>query len=209
MTGLYHPGESWLHRLWPGAKLAALAGVGTVLFLRESLPLSVGMLAVVLALYAVARIPAGLVWAQLRPLIWVLAILFAVQWLIDGLPMAIFMITRLVALILLAALVTLTTRSADMIDTLTRALSPLRLIGVDPARVSLALSLALRFIPVLGTITEDVREAQRARGLDRSVIALAVPLILRLLRMADEIAEAIDARGYDPGEAKVRIRDRQ
>lgn len=209
MTGLYHPGESWLHRLWPGAKLAALAGVGTVLFLRESLPLSAGVLAVALMLYAVARIPAGLVWAQLRPLIWVLAILFAVQWLIDGLPMAIFMITRLVVLILLAALVTLTTRSADMIDTLTRALSPLRLIGVDPARVSLALSLALRFIPVLGTITEDVREAQRARGLDRSVIALAVPVILRLLRMADEIAEAIDARGYDPGEAKVRIRDRQ
>ena len=39
-----------------------------------------------------------------------------------------------------------------------------------------------------------VREAQRARGLDRHPLALAVPLVLRTLKMADEVAEAIEAR---------------
>ena len=61
------------------------------------------------------------------------------------------------------------------------------------AKVGLAISLAIRFIPAVAAIVEEVREAQRARGQDRSMIALAVPVIIRLLKMADEIAEAIDA----------------
>lgn len=198
MTGLYHPGASLLHRLAPGWKLAALAAAGTALFLTDSLPLAAAFVLAVAGLYALAGIPARLALAQLRPLVWVLAILFAAQLVIAGPVQAGFVTLRLAGLILLAALVTLTTRSAAMIEALTRALAPLRAVGVNPARVGLALSLALRFIPVLGAITAEVREAQRARGLDHSVIALAVPVIVRLLRMADDIADAIDARGYDP-----------
>ena len=74
----------------------------------------------------------------------------------------------------------------------------LRPLGVNPAKVSLALSLALRFIPVLAQITREVREAQRVRGLENSVIALAIPLFVRTLRMSDDIADAIEARGYRP-----------
>lgn len=199
MTGLYHPGDSLLHRLPPGLKLLVLAGLGTGLFLTGSLTVVGLFVAAVLALYALARVPVALFIAQLRPLAWVLAILFAAQWLIDSLPAAVFMAARLGGLILLAALVTLTTRSSAMIETLTRALGPLHVLGVNPARVGLTLSLALRFIPVLAAITAEVREAQAARGLDRSVMALAVPVLLRLLRMSDDIAEAIDARGYDSG----------
>jgi biotin transport system permease protein len=72
----------------------------------------------------------------------------------------------------------------------------LRPIGVNPDKVSLAISLALRFIPVLGRITMDVREAQKARGLERSVIAVALPVAIRAIKMADEISDAIDSRGY-------------
>lgn len=198
MTGLYHPGRSWLHRLSPGWKLAGLAAAGTGMFLTDSLPVALVLLAGVVALYAVARIPVHLAMAQLRPLVWILAILFVAQLFIGGTIQAGFVTLRLAALILLAALVTLTTRSAEMIDTLTAALAPLRPLGVNPARVGLTLSLTLRFIPVLGAITAEVREAQRARDLDHSIIALAVPVIVRLLRMAEDIADAIDARGYDP-----------
>ncbi len=71
-------------------------------------------------------------------------------------------------------------------------------IGVNPDKVSLAISLALRFIPVLGRITTEVREAQKARGLERSVIAVAMPLAIRAIKMADDISDAIDSRGYRP-----------
>ena len=56
----------------------------------------------------------------------------------------------------------------------------------------------LRFIPVLAQITREVREAQRVRGLENSVTALAIPLFVRTLRMSDDIADAIEARGYRP-----------
>ncbi|MFB2530873.1 energy-coupling factor transporter transmembrane protein EcfT [Paracoccus sp. p3-h83] len=197
MNGLYHPGDSLIHRLPAGAKLVALAAAGTLMVLTAAPAVIGGFLVAVLALYAAAQAPARLIWAQIRPLIWVLAILFAAQWVFVGPLPAVVIVTRLAGLVLLAGLVTLTTRSSAMIETITRALSPLARFGLRPARISLTLSLALRFIPVMAQITDEVRQAQRARGLDRSIIALTVPVIVRMLKMADDIAQAIDARGFD------------
>ena len=172
--------------------------LGTLLFLISDLSLSIIALFVTLLLYYVARISTAIVWAQLRPAIWIIVIIFFVQVFIANLTSGLIVVIRLSALLLLASLVTLTTRASDMIDALERGLSWLRFVGVNPAKVSLALSLALRFIPVLATITVEVREAQRARGLDKSIIAVAIPVVVRTLKMADNIASAIEARSYDP-----------
>ena len=198
MLDLYRPGASPLHRLSPGPKILTMMGAGTALFLFESLPLVLAALALTLALYRLADLTLRDALAQLRPLALIFAIFFALQYWLSGPLLAAFVVSRLAALILLASLVTLTTRASDMIDTITRALSLLRPLGVNPAKIGLAISLALRFIPVLGQITRDVREAQKTRGLERSVIATALPVAIRTLKMADDIADAIEARGYDP-----------
>jgi|GEM_PF-839179 len=78
-----------------------------------------------------------------------------------------------------------------------KAALPLARLGVNPARVSLAVSLTLRFIPVVAQTVQDVREAQRARGIEKNMLALAVPVIVRTLKMADDVADAIDARSWD------------
>jgi biotin transport system permease protein len=95
-----------------------------------------------------------------------------------------------------------------MVAALERALCPLARFGINPVQISLVISLALRFIPVLGERVTQIREAQRARGLERNILALAVPLLLHCLRMADAVADAIDARSVtcddnpqDPTEA--------
>jgi biotin transport system permease protein len=82
-----------------------------------------------------------------------------------------------------------------MVAALERALRPLSRFGIDPDKISLVISLALRFIPVLGEQVTQIREAQRARGLDRNILALAVPLLVHCLSMADAVADAIEARG--------------
>lgn len=192
--GLYRAGGSPLHRLSPGPKLLGLIGLGTLLFAVAALPLAVAALIAVLALFALARIPLPVLFAQLRPALVVLAVLFVAQLVIDGWMPAALLVTRFATLILAASLVTLTTRTADLVATLERAMAPLRYVGVDTARISLAISLAIRFIPAIGTAVEEVREAQRARGRDRPTILMLVPIIVRLLKMADEVAEAIDAR---------------
>lgn len=198
MLDLYSPGKSILHRLSPGPKMLALMIGATALFLNENLAVTVAALTAVLLLYLVAQLSLRQAWDQVRPLLWVFALFFAVQWWFSGLQIAAYVVLRLATLILLASLVTLTTRSSDMIDTMTRALGFLRPLGVNPDKVGLAISLALRFIPVLAQITQEVREAQKARGLERSVIAVAMPVAIRTIKMADDISDAIESRGYRP-----------
>lgn len=198
MLDLYTPGTSILHRMTPGPKMAALAIGATALFMQESLAVTALAVLATLGLYRLANIPMKTALTQIRPLLWIFVIFFVVQWYFSGIELAAYVVMRLAALIMLASLVTLTTRASDMIDSLTRALRFLKPIGVNPDKVSLAISLALRFIPVLGRIASDVREAQKARGLERSVIAVAMPMAIRAIKMADDISDAIDSRGYRP-----------
>lgn len=196
MLDLYSPGSSILHRLPPAPKMLTMMAGATLLFINQSLPVTIGATLLILALYPIAQLTLKQAFAQIRPLLIIFVLFFAVQWYFSGLELAAYVVLRLAALILLASLVTLTTRSSDMIDTMTRGLRHLKPIGVNPEKVSLAISLALRFIPVLAQITREVREAQKVRGLERSVIAVAMPMAIRAIKMADEISDAIDSRGY-------------
>lgn len=194
----YVQGNSLLHRLPPGLKILSLALLGTLLFVFPRLETSLAALLLVGLLYPLARISPRIMLLQLKPLLWVLVLLLAVQWWMVSWQSGVLVIARLAALMLMAALVTLTTRTTEMIDSLEKGLFWLRYLRINPAKVSLALSLAMRFIPVLAAIVAEVREAQKARGLDRSLIAIAIPVIVRTLKMADDIAAALEARAYDP-----------
>ncbi|MCK5931489.1 MAG: energy-coupling factor transporter transmembrane protein EcfT [Fulvimarina manganoxydans] len=192
--GLYRPGDSLIHRMKPGAKLLALLffAIGMLSF---SSPLAAGAgLALASLAYPIGGLSWRIAFAQIRPLLIVLIVLLAVQAWLVSFEAGLLLFLRFAALILAAGLVTLTTKTGDLVETLERGLSPFARFGVDTAKVSLAISLAIRFMPVISAVFSDIREAQAARGRERSAIALAVPLIVRLLKMGDEIAEAIDAR---------------
>ena len=127
---------------------------------------------------------------------WILAAIFAVQLYMTDVVFAGFIVARFVVLILAAALVTLTTRTSEFVDGI---LSALRFAPswVPKAQIALAVSLFLRFVPLVRTALDDVREAQRARGLDRNLKAILVPLVVRILKTADEVSQAIYARSFD------------
>ncbi|MFG1797695.1 energy-coupling factor transporter transmembrane component T family protein [Nocardia sp. NPDC049149] len=198
MIGLYRPGNSLLHRMPAGAKLLLLiaAIVAATVFVQT--PAQVGVVGIAVAgLFAVARIPWRVAVAQLRPVVWMLVIIAAFQvWLTS--PARAFVVCGvLLVSVALAALVTLTTRVTDLLDTVTRSLGPLRRIGVDPERVGLLLALAIRCVPLLAGIVHEVAEARRARGLDWSMTALVTPVLVRALRTADAMGDALAARGVD------------
>lgn len=198
MQDLYQPGDSFLHRLAAGHKVLALVGLGTGLFLINSHAVMFAVLVLVLVIYGATGLGFGRAWTQMRPALIILVLVFAVQALLGAWWLGLLIVARFAALLMVAGLLTLTTKVSDMIDAIERGLVFLRPLGVNPGKVSLAISLALRFIPVLARITEEVREAQKVRGLERSIVALAVPVITRMLKMSDDISDAIDARGYDP-----------
>ncbi|GAA1971596.1 energy-coupling factor transporter transmembrane protein EcfT [Isoptericola halotolerans] len=191
------PTTSVLHRLGAGAKLWGLCACSLAL-LAVSTPTGVGAAVVgVVALYAVARLGPRALWSQVRPLRWFVPVVVAVQWATLGPVSAAVLTTRLVALVALAGLVTLTTPTSLLLDALERGLHPWRRLGVDAERAALVLALAVRSVPVLAALAGGVRDAQRARGRERDVRAFAVPLVVGALRQADALGEALRARGLD------------
>jgi biotin transport system permease protein len=198
MLGLYIERNSAIHALAPGVKMLVLALSAVALIAVDDWRVLGAILAAVLALFAVARLPAREVAAQLRPVLFLGLFFFVIHWLLVSWQSGLVTVLRFTILVSLAVLITLTTRISDMVDALESGLRPLRVLGVNPAKVSLMISLAIRFVPLLIDLVREIQAAQRSRGLERSVTAVAVPLIVKTLRMASVLTDAIDARGYDP-----------
>lgn len=207
MLGLYLHRESVIHRLPAGVKLGGLLLV-TVAVL--ALPGAWGALAAGLigtAVLVAAKLPTGRVLAELRAPVVMLTLLFGFQALLagGGWEETAVAVARFAALILLATLVTLTTRVMDMVDLFERLFGLLRPVGVNPAKMALMLALTIRFIPLLAEQVREVRMAQRARGVERNIAALFVPLLVKILTMADDLTAALEARGYDPADTGTKV----
>lgn len=205
-AGLYHAGTSVLHRLPAGVKLAGLAAAITGLLLLDDLRWLAAAAAAITGLYAAARVPPRLALGQLRPLLWFGLFLLAVQLLLTDWQQAVAVVLRLVLAVALAGLVTLTTRVTAMLDVAETLLGPLRRFGVRPDRVGLVLALTIRGVPVIAGITGTVRDAHRARGATGRPWALLVPVLVRVLRYADALGDALAARGADDDPEPIPMR---
>lgn len=200
MIGVYHPGRSLLHRAPAGVKLLLLA-VAVLFTVRIHTPAQVGIALLGFAAVAASTgLPPRLVIAQFRPLVWVIPLIAAFQLVFTGWERAVTSVGVLLVNVGLAALITLTTRVSAMLDLCGRLLRPLQRFGVDPDRVGLMLALTIRCVPLVAGIVGDVVQARKARGvtgLRNSAVALAAPAVVRALRTADQLGDALRARGVD------------
>jgi len=194
---VYVPRDSVVHRLPAGTKLLllVLAAVG-VLALQQPWQVVV-VLALIAVLYGAARIPWRTALEQVRPLLWFLLALGLFQVVVAGWQRAVVVAGAMLGLVLLATLVSLTTRTTAMVDVVVRWLRPLRRVGVDPERVGLLVALGIRSVAVIIELAREVRQAQLARGSSSSPLAFIVPLVVRTLRHADRLADALVARGVE------------
>lgn len=189
--------DTVLARLPAGPKFAVLFGAGIGLYLITWWPLLTGTSAVAAGCLLATREP---IRRLLRPVIGLVIIIGAVvimTGLSSGWQPAVISGLRLITLCLLAYAVTLSTSFAEVLRLFERILAPTAQVGLNPARMSLALSLTVRFIPQLRATYDQIREAQYARGLQHRPVATLVPMIIRTLQSAEQISEAIDARAYD------------
>ena len=199
---LYVPRASPVHRTPAAVKLLLLAGLGVLLFAVPTLPVVLsGLAGVVLVGLGVARLPVAVLARQARVVLWWLVALFAVHALVTDVLTGAITATRLLALVLAAAVVTATTRVTAMVAVVERVCWPLRFLGVRPARIGLVLAMALRFIPLVAERADRIREAQAARGGSvrglRGLRTTVVPLLVQVLQLAHTVSEALDARGAD------------
>lgn len=193
--------KTWLHRVPAGFKLAGLALFSLLLLPVDDWRILAGVLAVVLVIYAgfgragLARL------ALLRPLIPLLVIVGCVQAFSSSWHAGVVISLRLLTMLLLADLVSMTTTMSALMDVLAPVFNLLRPLGINPRKMALAVALVLRFVPVLLTRWRAREEAWKARTHRRVPVRLVAVFLADILQLADRVAESLDARGFDTATA--------
>jgi energy-coupling factor transport system permease protein len=232
--GQFYPVASPLHELDPRAKIVGAAVLAVSLFLVDSITGFVLVAAAIASLVAASRVPPGLLLSFLRPVAFIVAltVLFQVffsregpvlfEWGFlevhsGGLWMALFLALRILLLVCAAALLTATTAPVALADGIEDLLSPLKKLRFPAHEVAMMMTIALRFIPTLYEEAHKIARAQAARGADfsaggplgraRAMLPVLVPLTVGAFRRADELAEAMESRGYRGGEGRTRYRE--
>ena len=201
MLTLYKPGSGWLHRMPAGPKLLLVLSVVLGVSLLPSHWFSAGLAAAVGILgYAMSGLGPGLrgvkeLGRQVYSIRWVIVVTVVSQLVFMGPEPAVANAARVTAAIVLAALLALTTRVTALLDAIEAGLRPLERLGLDPQRIALLLTVTISTIPVLGRRASEVRDAQWARGARNNPRTFVVPFLIVALKHADELGDALTARG--------------
>ncbi|HEU5139028.1 MAG TPA: energy-coupling factor transporter transmembrane protein EcfT [Bacillales bacterium] len=233
IIGQYVPGDSVIHRLDPRAKLIAVLIYVLIVFLANN-GLTYFFLAVFsIGAVFLSGVPVFYLYRGLRPILWIILFTFVLhvfmtsegqllfQWgWIDiyegGIVRGIYIALRIFFLILVTTLLTLTTPPIDITDGMETLLSPFKRFRLPVHEFALMISISLRFIPTLMEETEKIMKAQTARGTEfssgllkervKAIIPLLVPLFISAFKRAEDLALAMEARGYRGGEGRTRLR---
>ena len=195
LLGLHQPGKGWLFRLGVGWKYLLMLALSLPALIIQAWPVTLAALALTMALLASSGIgPARMLrigWAM-----WlILGLLAAYQLVVLNPQAAVVVPGNLLLAVLAARLLTLTTPTPALLDALIVALRPLWFVGLNPERTALAVALMIRSIPYLLGLFDDARDAARARGTERNVVALLMPMVLGSVAHAERTGEALAARG--------------
>ena len=232
-VGQYFPGDSPLHRLDPRTKILAVLMVSVAIFLPKAW-LGYGvMAALVMLCVLLAQVPVKFILRGLKPILIFLGIsvvfnafltpgepvFYVGTWDVtrEGLVLSATAASRLIMLVIVASLLTLTTPPIRLTDGFERLLRPLAPLGVPAHELALMLTIALRFIPTLADEADRIMRAQAARGADfqsgnamarvRALVPVMVPLFVAAFRRADELATAMEARGYRGGHGRTKMKE--
>lgn len=194
--GFYVDADTIIHRIPAAVKFLALISFILVTSLAvKTIAWAALSLSIPLVLFPVARIPLRVAVGQLAPPLYLLVALAAFQWWQKDLTSAVIMFLTIYAAVTAAVLLTLATKVSEMMDSFDRALAPLGRLGVPVENITLAMSLTIRLLPLmLGTVLE-VLDARKARGATASLTAFGTPVIIRSIRRARAMGEALHARG--------------
>lgn len=193
---------SYLARISPAWKFGTLLVLSIGLYFISTWQVLLGAFILSVCLLTSAQVQLKDLRAPLISIVIILGVVFILLGIQTDWLNALSSVLRLLTMCLLAYTVSLTTRFSQMLELFQQVASPLRFIGGNPDQVALALSMTIRFIPELKKVYREVAEAQHARGLANNPLAVTVPLVIRSLKIADETAEALDARGYDSASTK-------
>ena len=231
--GRYIPGNSFVHKLDPRSKLLFVFAFIIVVFFANNVVTYALLLAFTLLVILLSRIRLYFLINGLKPVIFlmlftlilhlfmtregpVLVDLGFIKIYEEGLRQGMFISMRFLMLVFMTSILTLTTSPISITDGLEVLLDPFKKIKLPVHELALMMSISLRFIPTLMDETDKIMKAQMARGSDlsagpikdrlKAVVPLLVPLFVSAFKRAEDLATAMEVRGYRGGEGRTKYR---
>lgn len=233
VIGQYIPGDSLIHRLDPRAKLLFVFVFFFLIFLANNLSTYLILYLFSILAISLSHIRFRLFLQAMKPVVFLILLTSVLHLVLthggrplfvtpfftvyeEGLRQVVFISSRFLILVVMASLLSFTTSSLDLTDALEQLMGPLKKIRVPVHELALMMSIALRFIPTLWEETTKIMNAQLARGANldsgnifkrlKAYIPIFIPLFLSSFRRAEELAMAMEARGYRGGVGRTKYR---
>lgn len=234
--GQYIDSGSFIHKMDARIKILLSLFFIVILFLISS-PVAYGLTIVFIGfLVAISKVPVRYILKGIKPMVFILVFTGLINLFMtsdgnllwecpgvsflkitdNGLRVAVTMVIRLVLLVIVTSLLTLTTSPLMLTDGIEKLLKPFEIIKVPAHEIAMMMTIAIRFIPTLSEETEKIIKAQTARGADfesgnilkraKAMIPLLVPLFISAFRRADDLAVAMDSRCYHGGKNRTRMK---
>ncbi len=234
VLGRYLPYNSFIHSLDPRTKIWAMIILLVAIFIPAGF---IGYLVVgffVGLVIIISKVPIKSVMSGFRPMLFMLVFLLIINALVIKTGIALFtifgftlysgaliqtlyIVIRLVLMISVTTILTATTKPLDMTLGIEDLLKPFKRFKVPTHEISMMISIALRFIPTILEEAYRIMKAQQSRGIDleegkineklKAVLALIIPLFLCAFQRAEDLANAMEARGYNPSAKRTRFKN--
>lgn len=231
--GKYLPLNSFVHKLDPRTKICVMFVLLVGIFLPCGF-IGYGIIGAFLVISVLlSKLSVGYIWKSFKPTLITLAFLLVINifviktgdvlisfWKItiykDALIQTLYIVIRLLLMIVITTLLTATTKPLDLTLGIEDLLVPFEKLGFRTHDLAMMISLALRFIPSLLEEAQRILKAQASRGVDMengnfkekitAILSLIVPLFVSCFQKADDLADAMEARGYIVGAKRVRYK---
>lgn len=231
--GRYLPLDSPVHKMDPRAKISAMLLVMIAVFFPSGWTGYAILFAIAAGMILISKLKFGFIWKSMKPMFFMMFFLMIINCFVirtgtllfsigsfpiysGALLQTAYIVVRLLLMIMITTCLTATTKPLDMTLGIEDLLSPFRRIHVPAHEIAMLISIALRFIPDLIEETQKIIKAQESRGVDlkegkmteriMAILSLIVPLFVSAFQRADDLANAMEARGYVPGEKRTRYK---
>lgn len=231
--GKYLPLNSVIHHMDPRAKIGAMLVMMIAIFIPAGY---IGYLiigAVVVATALLAKLKISFLWRAMKPMLFMLVFLLIINLLVikegevfltifgisfysEAIFQTLYIVIRLALMIMITTILTATTKPLELTLGIEDLLKPFQVIHVPAHEIAMMISIALRFIPTLIEETQRIMKAQASRGVDmdegslmekvKAILSLIVPLFVSAFQRAEDLAYAMEARGYIPNRTRTRYK---
>ncbi len=233
VLGKYIPLDSVIHRIDPRVKIVSMLTLLVVLFLPTGWLGYAFVGFFTLLATRLAKLKLNFIWKSMKPMLFMLFFLLILNifvlktgtlWLkigwftiySDAIFQTLFIAARLILMISITTLLTATTKPLELTLGIEDLLTPFSKFGVPAHEIAMLISIALRFIPDLIEETQRILRAQVSRGVDltegkikekiMAILSLIVPLFVSAFQRAEDLANAMESRGYNPDKKRTRYK---